>query len=126
MGEAADPSELLGGFDHFSSDRKRLMLGTYLAVLGAMPHPEIDLTGLDHHGHATWVEVGLCAAKILNAHGRGRPQLVPDRDRRFLVERLRAGRRGVWEANVGAHLFALLAVHEFDPGNRLIHDGIEA
>ncbi|TJZ54546.1 hypothetical protein FCH28_15690 [Streptomyces piniterrae] len=117
---------LLGDFDHFTADRKQVMLRTYLAVLGAEPYPDVDVTGVDYHGHATWVELALCAMKVLNAHGRGRPDLVGEEDRAFLVSRLKEGRREIWEANVGAHLMALLAVHEFAPGDRLIRDGIEA
>ncbi|WP_254711910.1 prenyltransferase/squalene oxidase repeat-containing protein [Streptomyces sp. TRM64462] len=64
--------------------------------------------------------------KILNAYGRGRPDLVGEEDREFLLTRLRAGRRDIWEANIGAHLLALLAVHEFAPGGRVVRDGIEA
>ncbi|MGV9777469.1 hypothetical protein [Streptosporangium sp. NPDC003464] len=32
-------------------------------------------------------------------------------DHRFLTARLAAGRREVWEGNVGAHTLALLALH---------------
>ncbi|MFI6764597.1 prenyltransferase/squalene oxidase repeat-containing protein [Streptomyces sp. NPDC050355] len=118
--------ELLGGFDHFTAGRKQLMLRTYLAVLGAEPYPDVDVTAIDYHGHATWVELALCAMKILNAYGQGRPDLVREEDHAFLVRRLSEGRRDIWEANVSAHLMALLAIHEFAPGSQPIRDGIGA
>ncbi|MEV5877313.1 prenyltransferase/squalene oxidase repeat-containing protein [Streptomyces sp. NPDC052101] len=118
--------ELLGDFDHFTAGRKQLALRTYLAVLGAAPYPDVDVTAIDYHGHATWVELALCAMKILNAHGQGRPDLARDEDREFLLARLGEGRRDIWEANISAHLMALLAVHEFAPGSQPVRDGIAA
>ncbi|MFD9444684.1 hypothetical protein ACFWBR_39425 [Streptomyces sp. NPDC060006] len=41
---------LLGGFDHFTSGRKQMMLGTYLAVLGAAPYPQLDISSIDPWG----------------------------------------------------------------------------
>ncbi|MBT2509807.1 hypothetical protein J7I98_28850 [Streptomyces sp. ISL-98] len=117
---------LLGGFDHFTSGRKQMMLGTYLAVLGAAPYPELDISSIDHRGHASWVELALCSVKVLNAHGRGRPDLITDEDRAYLLDRLRSARRDIWEGNIGAHLLALLAVHAFAPDSQLIGDGIDA
>lgn len=123
---SADPSAPLEEFDHFTADRKRLLLGTFLAVLGVAPYPAVDVAAIDYRGHASWVEVALCAVKVLNAHGQGRPGLITDQDRAFLRDNLRNGRREVWEGNVGAHLLALLAVREFAPEDRLIADGIGA
>ncbi|MFD9633751.1 terpene synthase family protein [Streptomyces violascens] len=117
---------LLGDFDHFTAGRKQMMLGTYLAVLGAAAYPELDISSLDHRGHASWVELALCSVKVLNAYGRGRPDLISDEDRAYLLERLRSARREIWEGNIGAHLLALLAVHAFAPDSQLIGDGIDA
>ncbi|MFJ5309787.1 prenyltransferase/squalene oxidase repeat-containing protein [Streptomyces sp. NPDC088350] len=118
---------LLEGFEHFTAARKRLMFDTYLMVLGATPPDEkVDLSAVAYHGQASWVGVTLSAVKILHAYGRGRPDLVSEQDREFLVSRVKAGsRREVWEGHLSAHLLALHAVTRFLPGSRLVREDID-
>ncbi|MEV3855310.1 prenyltransferase/squalene oxidase repeat-containing protein [Streptomyces sp. NPDC050095] len=118
---------LLGGFEHFTAARKRLMFNTYLMVLGATPPEEkVDLSAVGYHGHASWVGVTLSAVKILNAYGRGRPDLVSEQDREFLISQVEDGsRREVWEGHLSAHLLALHAVTRFLPGSRLVREDID-
>jgi prenyltransferase beta subunit len=117
--------EPFGGFTHHTSSRKQLMLGTYLAVLGAAPYPELDAS-FDYRGQASWAELGMCSIKILNADGRGQPEMATSRDREFLVRGLESARREVWEGNAAAHLLALLALRTLDQDNQLVADGIDA
>ncbi|MFD7656650.1 prenyltransferase/squalene oxidase repeat-containing protein [Actinosynnema sp. NPDC059797] len=101
------------------------MFGTFLAVLGAAPYPEPGAPA-DHGAHTPWGEPGLRAVNTLNAVGRDRRDADTGRDRDFLVDQLRSGRREVREANAAAHLLALLALHAVEPDHRLVTDGIDA
>ncbi|MDF2273460.1 terpene cyclase/mutase family protein [Streptomyces coacervatus] len=118
---------LLGGFEHFTAARKRLMFDTYLMVLGATPPDEkVNLSAVEYHGHASWVGVTLSAVKILHAYGRGRPDLLREQDREFLTSQVEDGsRREVWEGHLSAHLLALHAVNRFLPGSRLVREDID-
>lgn len=122
-----EAAALLGGFEHFTAARKRLMFHTYLMVLGATPPDEtVDLSAVEYHGHASWVGVTLSAVKILHAYGRGRPDLASEQDRQFLISQVEDGsRREVWEGHLSAHLLALHAVTRFLPGSRLVREDID-
>ncbi|MBB6174681.1 hypothetical protein HNR23_004741 [Nocardiopsis mwathae] len=108
--------------------RKRLMLATVLATLGATPFPPDErIDQVDYHGHASWTEVVLCAVKVLNAYGTGRPHCVTSHDRAFLTHHIACGsRRDVWEGHFPAHLLALLALSRFQPDSPMIADGAAA
>lgn len=123
----ADTAGLLAGFNHFTAARKRLMFTTYLAILGTARHDEtVDPATIDYQGHASWVGMTLCAVKVLNAYGRGTPDLVGDEDRAFLTSQVTNGsRREVWEGHLSAYLLTLLAISEFAPGSRLVREGID-
>ncbi len=124
-GRPSGEDDPFGHYAHHSTSRKQLMFGTYLAVLGAGPYPDLGAS-FDYRGQTTWVELGMCAVKILNAAGRGRSDTITTQDRAFLIESLEASRREVWEGNAAAHLLALLAVHTTDPDHPLVGDGIDA
>lgn len=122
-----DVTALLDGFDHFTAGRKRLMFGTYLALLGLIPYDtSVDPSTVRYDGFASWVGLTMCAVKILNAYGQGRPQAATDQDRSFLIKQLTTGSdREVWEGHVAAHLMALIAVHDYLPGSSLIRTGVD-
>lgn len=115
-------------FNHFSARRKRFMFHTLLAELNVIdPSEPFDLDAVDYTQFATWVNVEMCALKILRAHQIGRPEQATAADRQFLLDQLTEGsKRAVFEADVFAHLIGLLALSRLDPGHRLIGSGIRS
>lgn len=125
------PTEFLSCLDdfrHFTADRKRLMFRTILAILTDAPdHDWPDADGISYGGSARWVDLSLCASKVLAAHGQGRPGIVSDADKQFLLHHLEFGSaRAVWEGHLLAHVLALLAAQRFAPGCAVLEDGIKA
>ncbi|MFI6449319.1 prenyltransferase/squalene oxidase repeat-containing protein [Kitasatospora sp. NPDC050543] len=126
--------ELPAGFDHFSVARKRLLFDLYLAVAGAVPfnasmlRPPRAAQGAGEGGDntVTWVEMIMLSVRVLVAHGLGAGDQVTDGERERLLELLGSSRAPVWENYPAAHLLALLAVHEFAPGHRLVETGTAA
>ncbi|MFH9721980.1 prenyltransferase/squalene oxidase repeat-containing protein [Streptomyces sp. NPDC017254] len=75
-------TRLLGGFDHFTAGRKRLMFQTVLAELGAHPFPELPSPEgvFEERGQQRWLVTEMAALKVLYAFGIGRPRLVGEDD----------------------------------------------
>ncbi|MFD8972193.1 prenyltransferase/squalene oxidase repeat-containing protein [Streptomyces sp. NPDC059593] len=80
-------NRLLGGFDHFTAGRKRLMFRTVLAELGAHPFPELASGEpvFEAHGQQRWLVTEMAALKTLYAFGTGVPHLVTEADWRALA-----------------------------------------
>jgi squalene-hopene/tetraprenyl-beta-curcumene cyclase len=119
-------AEYLAGFDHYTGVRKRLLLTTLLAMFGLATHAgKPDPDQIDYGDYATWTNLTLCAVKVLRGYERGRPDLVSRADRAYLLRQLRDNTgREVWEGNVLAHLIALHAVWEIDPGSDLVREHV--
>ncbi|MFE7766140.1 prenyltransferase/squalene oxidase repeat-containing protein [Streptomyces sp. NPDC057438] len=123
--------ELLAGFDHFSLVRKRLLFDVYLAAAGAvefeasMLRPAARASAREDNTVA-WVEMVMLSVRVLVAHRLGRAQEVTEGERGRLLELLASSRVPVWEDYPAAHLLALLAVQEFDPGHPLMDSGVTA
>lgn len=80
-------TRLLGGFDHFTAGRKRLMFQTVLAELGAHPFPALASPGrvFEARGQQRWLATEMAALKVLYAFGTGSPRLVTEDDWRTLA-----------------------------------------
>ncbi|WP_055603202.1 prenyltransferase/squalene oxidase repeat-containing protein [Streptomyces aureus] len=80
-------ARLLGGFDHFTAGRKRLMFQTVLAELGAHPFPALPSPGraFEARGQQRWLVTEMAALKVLYAFGTGSPRLVTEDDWRTLA-----------------------------------------
>ncbi|MFJ2933662.1 prenyltransferase/squalene oxidase repeat-containing protein [Streptomyces sp. NPDC087219] len=80
-------TRLLGGFDHFTAGRKRLMFQTVLAELGAHPFPVLASPGrvFEARGQQLWLVTEMAALKVLYAFGTGSPRLVTEDDWRTLA-----------------------------------------
>ncbi|MEF9882776.1 prenyltransferase/squalene oxidase repeat-containing protein [Streptomyces sp. P9-A4] len=80
-------TRLLGGFDHFTAGRKRLMFQTVLAELGAHAFPELASPGaaFEARGQQRWLITEMAALKVLYAFGTGSPRLVTEDDWRALA-----------------------------------------
>lgn len=117
----------LDAFDHFTSPRKQFMFHTLLTELGASEsRAQFDLESVGYDEYATWVNLQMCALKILRAYQCGRPDLATAADRDFLMTQLTSGStRRIFEADVFAHLVALLAARRVQPGTPLVSEGIE-
>jgi squalene-hopene/tetraprenyl-beta-curcumene cyclase len=117
----------LDAFDHFTSPRKQFMFRTLLVELGAAEHhAPFDLGSVGYAEYATWVNLEMCALKILRAYQCGSPQLATAADREFLMTQLASGStRRIFEADVFAHLVALLAARRIEPGTPLVSSGLE-
>ncbi|MFB6841436.1 prenyltransferase/squalene oxidase repeat-containing protein [Streptomyces sp. NPDC056361] len=100
-------TRLLGGFDHFTAGRKRLMFQTVLAELGAHPFPELPAPGavFAAHGQQRWLVTEMAALKVLYAYGTGAPRLVGADDWRALAPSSRPG-----PPPYGNHLARILAL----------------
>lgn len=123
---APKPQEALAwleDFDHPTAARKRVLFGTVLAVLGAVPFdPDLDPHSIRYTGHAPWVELLLCAVKLFHLGARGHEG---PGELAFLEDRLRSGSdKPVWEGHALAHLLALLALQRHDPRHGLVRDGV--
>jgi squalene-hopene/tetraprenyl-beta-curcumene cyclase len=125
---AADSAfAFLDAFDHFSSPRKQFMFRTLLTELGAADdHAPVDLEAVGYAEYATWVNLEMCALKILRAYQCGRPELATAADRDYLMTQLATGStRRIFEADVFAHLVALLAARRVQPGTPLVSAGLD-
>jgi squalene-hopene/tetraprenyl-beta-curcumene cyclase len=133
LGEPAGSAGAMGfldDFEHFTSPRKRFMfrvLLTELGVLSAAPEPDPDIAEFGYDEYATWVNLEMCAFRVLSAFQRGRPSDVTDDDRRFLHETMASGSdRAIFEADVFAHLIGLLALRRTHPDSPLLSAGVDA
>ncbi|MFE3071590.1 prenyltransferase/squalene oxidase repeat-containing protein [Streptomyces sp. NPDC059247] len=111
MGEYVDGpaalTRLLGGFDHFTAGRKRLMFQIVLAELGAHPFPRLPSPGraFDARGQQHWLITEMAALKVLHAFGTGSPRLVTEDDWRALAPSALPG-----PPPYGNHLARMLAL----------------
>ncbi|MCX4980729.1 prenyltransferase/squalene oxidase repeat-containing protein [Streptomyces sp. NBC_00572] len=80
-------TRLLGGFDHFTAGRKRLMFQTVLAELGAHTFPELPSpeSVFEARGQQRWLVTEMAALKVLHSFGTGSPRLVTEDDWRTLA-----------------------------------------
>ncbi|KIG13875.1 Squalene--hopene cyclase [Enhygromyxa salina] len=110
--EAVD--NYLEGFEHFTSDRKRIL---FTVVLGAVSGLRLDLplTERDFAAkppHQRWVTVLMRALKVLYFAGRGEPERISDEDVSTLLATLEFDANGTWEQYLLGHLLTLLALNE--------------
>ncbi|SEL21193.1 squalene-hopene/tetraprenyl-beta-curcumene cyclase/sporulenol synthase [Pseudomonas agarici] len=112
--------------EHLATPRKRWMLSTCLALSGACSYlPDADIGAIHYENQVSWVGMMLCAIKIVNACARQRQALLEPRDCQFLIDQLEHGsQRELWEGNLLAHLWALLALHALEPAHPLIDNGL--
>ncbi|MGH3773250.1 MAG: prenyltransferase/squalene oxidase repeat-containing protein [Pseudonocardiaceae bacterium] len=117
----------LDEFEHFTTSRKRLMFHAILAVLGIVPHDEhLDPSRIYYTGFTSWVNLTLCALKILHAFGLGRDELVTDTDRAFLTGQLETGSsHEIREGHLLSHVLGLMAVRRCEPCGARVRDGID-
>ncbi|WP_181233818.1 prenyltransferase/squalene oxidase repeat-containing protein [Enhygromyxa salina] len=104
----------LEGFEHFSSDRKRIL---FTVVLGAVSGLDLDLALTERDfaakpPHQRWVTVLMRALKVLYFVGRGQPEHVSDEDVNTLLSTLEFDASGTWEQYLLGHLLTLLALNE--------------
>lgn len=125
--DRSEALRFLEHFDHFTSARKRFMFHTLLAELGVIEADvEFDLSRVTYTEYATWVNLEMCALKVLRAHQYGRPDLATDADREYVMDQLASGSvRNVFEADVFAHLVALFAARRIDPGSPWVAKGVD-
>ncbi|MET7402823.1 prenyltransferase/squalene oxidase repeat-containing protein [Dactylosporangium sp. NPDC005572] len=123
-----EPLAFLGQFEHFTSPRKRFMFHAMLTELGVLPSDRnFDVSKVRYDGYASWVNLEMCALKIIDAYNRGAPELATAADRAFLVDQLSSGSvRSVFEADLLAHLLGLLAIRRISPDSPLVARGIDA
>jgi len=115
-------------FEHFTSERKRFMFHTLLTELGVVDSRTwFDLAAVRYDAYATWVNVEMCALKILRAEQQGQPGAATQADRTWLMDQLATGSdRSIFEADVFAHAVALLAARRVSPGDPLVTRGVTA
>ncbi|MCX4564518.1 terpene cyclase/mutase family protein [Streptomyces phaeochromogenes] len=120
--------EVFDTFEHFTSERKRFMFHTLLTELGVVDSKvRFDLAAVRYDLYATWVNLEMCALKILRAEQQGEPGAATAEDRGWLMDQLATGSdRSIFEADVFAHAVALLAARKVSPGDPLVAEGIEA
>ncbi|MDC0768704.1 prenyltransferase/squalene oxidase repeat-containing protein [Streptomyces sp. HD] len=120
--------EYLRGFQHFTGERKYLLLNTLFAILGAVPLDtrtlSTDPATLRYGDQARWTDALLCAIKILHASSCGG---APDHaDLAYLVQLLQEHQGRVWEGHLLVHLVALHALHASQMHSDVIRAGITA
>jgi squalene-hopene/tetraprenyl-beta-curcumene cyclase/sporulenol synthase len=119
----------LEGFEHFTSDRKRIF---FTVVLGAVSGLKLDLglrptdfvTGPEHQ---RWVVVMMRALKVLYFASRGQVELITSDDIDALLVTDTHGKNGTWEQYLLAHLLSLLALSKlpaYDTVVRRCVDGL--
>jgi hypothetical protein len=118
-----DADGFLRNFRHSTGDRKKLLLSTILALVGACPvERSVGRRVSGYTGHAVWTDLTLCAIKIINEHVGSHSE-----DRLFLTTLLRSHPgTGVWQGNLLAHLMGLHALFTFAPDGFLLRRGAAA
>lgn len=104
----------LEGFEHFTSDRKRIF---FTVVLGAVSGLKLDLPLSERDfaaspPHQRWVAVMMRALKVLYFVGCGQPERISDDDVAALLATLEPDPNGTWEQYMLGHLLTLLALNE--------------
>jgi squalene-hopene/tetraprenyl-beta-curcumene cyclase/sporulenol synthase len=112
LGEADTDSGIvraaLRSFDHFSAARKQLMFQTLLAELGAADFPTDGLAAFDAPNQQSWLQLEMCALKVLVACGAQQRATITATDWNSLAHAVQPG--PVWEGNHLARLLGLLAL----------------
>jgi squalene-hopene/tetraprenyl-beta-curcumene cyclase len=117
---AADALKWLDDYDHFTADRKQVMLCIILALLGAVDATDIpDPDRIRYRNLAPWTAVSLCALKVIGAQIKRLPHLVSEVDRSFLLDR-----SSDTECHLLAHLLTLHAHRILQPDSATIRDDI--
>jgi squalene-hopene/tetraprenyl-beta-curcumene cyclase len=124
-GQSEDTAAFLRAFDHPTGERKRILLSTVLALVGARQVHDPPVQDIPpYRGNAVWTDLTLCAIKIIHDCAGGRSVRE---DQAFLERLLRAQPvPGVWQGNLFAHLMGLHAVAVADPGSPLLRQGVSA
>ncbi|MFG2004907.1 prenyltransferase/squalene oxidase repeat-containing protein [Spirillospora sp. NPDC048911] len=118
--------DLLGDFDHFTTERKRLLLDACLAVVGAIPFDEGMRPDKIHpNSRVRWVNLIGLSLRVLIASGLARPDLADAAECDQLVRLLDTGPDGVWENHMTANVLGLLAISTSTPGHRVVAEGAE-
>ncbi|WP_024803523.1 prenyltransferase/squalene oxidase repeat-containing protein [Nocardia sp. BMG51109] len=127
-GASRVPLEAIDRYRHFTSPRKRFMFHTLFTELSvADSDVPFDLAAVRYDSYATWVNLEMCALKIMRAHQQGEPGAVTDADRTYLLHHLATGSdRSVFEADIFAHAVGLLGLRRIDPASPMIRSGLEA
>lgn len=123
--QQAEAGAFLGGFEHLTGERKKILLSTLMALTGACA---IDRTvagkTIEYRGQAVWTELVMCAIKIIRDEADGGS--IPG-DRQFLVALLRDYPPSrVWQGNALAHLLGLHGLFAFAPHDPLLRAGVTA
>lgn len=100
--------EALSSFEHFSAARKQLMFQTLLAELGAATFPPHAPAMFNADRQQSWLQLEMCALKVMAAYAAGTPTTVTADDWARLAPAVQLG--PVWEGNHLARLLGLLAL----------------
>ena len=110
-GEALD--SYLGGFDHFTSRRKRIFFSILLElVTGEDLHLELRPEHFAIDGEQRWVSVMMRALEILYFTHHGQPELISDDAVDMLLRTTSPNYAGTWEQYLLGHVLTLLALAE--------------
>jgi squalene-hopene/tetraprenyl-beta-curcumene cyclase len=113
----------MAGFEHFTAGRKRVMFRAILAELEVIPYDSIyRVENFSYRGYQSWVAAEICALKILYAFGSNHQEWVSHDDIEFLLTT--QNNDFIWEKNVLANLFILLALHKFPEHHHVVLKGI--
>lgn len=115
--------EYMVGFKHFTASRKRVMFHAILAELEIIPYDSIyRVEDFSYCDYQSWVAAEICALKILYAFGSNHPEWVNHDDIEFLLTT--QNNDFIWEKNVLANIFILLALHKFPEHHHVVLKGI--
>lgn len=115
--------EYMAGFEHFTASRKRVMFRAMLAELEVIPYDSIyRVEDFSYRGYQSWVAAEICAFKVLYAFGLNHPEWVNPDDVEFLL--ITQNNDFIWEKNLLANLFILLALHKFPEHHHVVLKGI--
>lgn len=115
--------EYMAGFEHFTASRKQVMFRAILAELEVIPYDSIyRVENFSYRSYQTWAAAEICALKILYAFGSNYPEWVNLDDIEFLLAT--QSNDFIWEKNILANIFILLALHKFPEHHHVVLKGI--
>jgi squalene-hopene/tetraprenyl-beta-curcumene cyclase/sporulenol synthase len=104
--------DYMGGFQHFTAGRKRVLFGAILAELQVIPYDsQYQIEHFFYHDYQSWVAAEICALKVLYAFGLNHPKWITDDDVEFLLSTQKNS--SIWEKHVLANIIILLALQKF-------------